>query len=136
LAFANAAMALWLAAAWARQVRLAWFPDAPLAVASEFGELAGWGARLGRPLRPGDTLREYAVALASVTAETASHARILPSSATFAAGLVQRDLPLLAGALEAATYGPEDAPTAPSAARRWRHLWAAFRRVWLARWRL
>lgn len=134
LASLNGVLFLWLAAAWWRLARPVPTPDAGLAAAAEVTELIGWGARLGRPFRSGETLREYAGALMGLAAGAAGRAHLWPSTAARAAGIVQRDLPLLTGACEVATYGPEGeaGPALPGAGLRWRPLWSAFRRVWLA----
>jgi hypothetical protein len=115
-------------------------------MAGWYARLARWGARLGRPLRPADTPREYASGIVH-TAQTLAHRAWLgPGRATTAAATVQADAPRLAQAFEAALYSPYGDGTFVSAGasagprgtsrHTWSDLWAALRRLWLARWRI
>jgi hypothetical protein len=108
--------------------------------ASELGaayeRLLGWGGRLGRPARPADTPREYVVELVSAATGAAARARIFRSGAAQAADIVQTEATMLALDFEAAAYGPQQTsmPSSPRMEKACRApLWAALRRLWLAR---
>jgi len=117
---------------------------APAGEAGWYARLARWGARLGRPPGVADTPREYAAALAAAAERTAARARKRQPLAAAAAAVVRADAMQLAQAFESAIYGPESATSlsqgqpSPTGAdhRRWAALWAACRRLWLARWGL
>lgn len=129
-------LASWLAGGWAdRRRRLTPIGVTPEAAAG-FRRLARWGARLGRPPRNGDTPREYAAAVAVVAAAVAGRARWWPQGASSASQLISADATRLVDAYERVLFGPAEAPTGQSArsAQTWSRLWAAFRRLWWARW--
>jgi transglutaminase-like putative cysteine protease len=117
-----------------------------------YDRLARWGGRLGRPLRPTDTAREYAAAVAQAAETVAGRARLGRRHALSAALTVRADAPRLAQTFERILYGPEENQTlrvgknlvrgvtetrracpepveGVSAA-----LWVALWRLWLARW--
>ena len=101
-----------------------------------YDRLLRWGGRLGRPARPADTPREYAVALGITVDGIVGRVRVFKGGAARAAETMDGDVSALAEAYEAATYGPEPAslPVAPAVAPRSRaRLWTAMRRLWLAR---
>ena len=109
-------------------------PEGELGAA--YDRLLRWGGRLGRPARPAETPREYAVELASAATGAAAHARIFRRGAAQAADIVQTEATMLVLDFEAAAYGPQPPSTSSSppmhAARR-APLWSALRRLWLAR---
>jgi transglutaminase-like putative cysteine protease len=101
-----------------------------------YDRLLRWGGRLGRPPRPGDTPREYAVAVASAATGAAARASFFQRGALRAADIVRSEATRLALDFEAAAFGPDQPAQPPSpatsAARR-APLWPALRRLWLAR---
>jgi hypothetical protein len=111
-------------------------PEGELGAA--YDRLLRWGGRLGRPPRPADTPREYAVALASVAAAAAAGARLSRRAAFEAADVVQVGAAALVADYEAALYAPvplvdlsSNVPAADTV--QWAGLWGALRRLWLAR---
>jgi len=101
-----------------------------------YARLLRWGVRLGRPARPSDTPREYAAALAGAAAHVAARARVSRRAAVEAADVVRSAVGSLAQDYEAALYGAEQSVSIPSATAhpgRRTLLWAALRRLWLAR---
>jgi transglutaminase-like putative cysteine protease len=111
-------------------------PEGELGAA--YDRLLRWGGRLGRPPRPADTPREYAVALASVAAAAAAGARLSRRAAFEAADVVQVAAAALVADYEAALYAPNalldlssNVPAADTG--QWAGLWGALRRLWLAR---
>lgn len=109
-------------------------------IAASYERLARWGARLGRSARPADTPREYAAAVAGAANTLVAHAGPTRAGARRAAVVVCEGLPAWVEAYERAAYGPEtpghDTSQAVDEFARRRRLWSAFRRVWLARWRV
>jgi hypothetical protein len=115
-------------------------------MAGWYVRLARWGARLGRPLHPADTPREYVTAIVHIAQALAHRARLGSKRAGTAAATVRADAPRLAQAFEGALYGPHGDGTFVSSGasaglrgtsrRTWSDLWAALRRLWLARWRI
>lgn len=106
----------------------------PLGVAPEaaggFQRLARWGARLGRPLRAGDTPREYAAALEETVAHIAGRAPRRRSRLAAATQVVAAAAAQLAAAYERALFGPQDTGAPPVIRPQ---PWAALQRLWLAR---
>ena len=100
-----------------------------------YWRLARWGGRLGRPVRATDTPREYAFAVAAAADRVAGGARRDRARVARADAQVQADVLPLAESYEASLYAPQPAPALPQdeESRRWRPLWAALRRLWLAR---
>jgi transglutaminase-like putative cysteine protease len=120
------ALVLGLALAWAAW--LTWVNTRPIpsesgAAVRSFARLARWGGRLGRPLRSGETAREYAFGLAAAAEQVSARA---PQ----AAGVVRAESAALAQDVERSLYGPDAADQAGMRERP--ALWAALRRVWLA----
>ena len=107
-------------------------PDVAQGAGYWFAVLARWGQRLGRPLQPTDTPREYAVALADIAEELVARSQRLSP----AAEVVKADAMELAQAYEALVYGDGThvAQLTESDRRSWKRLWAALRRLWLRRW--
>jgi transglutaminase-like putative cysteine protease len=105
-------------------------------IAEAYRRLAGWGARLGRPVRPGDTPREYAAAVAHATEDVVAGARRGRERVLQAGAQVRADAMPLAERYEAALYAPltTTALQPDTESLRWTPLWAALRRLWLARW--
>ena len=101
-----------------------------------YDRLLRWGGRLGRAVRPADTPREYVVELASAATGAAARARIFRRGAAQAADIVQTEAAMLVLDFEAAAYGPQPPSTSsspPMHTARHAPLWAALRRLWLAR---
>ncbi len=124
-------------------------PGTPEGVAAWYQALTRWGARLGRPLHPADTPREYARALGGAAAVVVERSGGDSERLTHAATTVGRQSDRLARVYELGLYDTEDLPgsTAPKStgsstgrrppARRgsprpWASLWTALRRLWLA----
>ncbi|MGE5602345.1 MAG: transglutaminase domain-containing protein, partial [Nitrososphaerales archaeon] len=99
--------------------------------AEAFEQLAAWGGRLGQPLHPGDTPREYASELASSAGEIAGQARWRKAQAAGAAEVVRGEALRLTETVERSLFAPASAKPAP--VTRWSRLWAALRELWLAR---
>jgi hypothetical protein len=100
-----------------------------------YWRLARWGGRLGRPVRAADTPREYAFAVAAAADRVADGARRGRARIAQADAQVQADVLPLAESYEASLYAPQPGPALPQneESRRWKPLWAALRRLWLAR---
>jgi hypothetical protein len=85
-----------------------------------------------------DTSREYVAALDGAVERTLERALFRRASAEWAAEVVRADAAFVAEAYETSLYAPEaiaaHADASPDA--RWTPLWAAFRRLWWARWRV
>jgi hypothetical protein len=111
-------------------------------VAAWFERLASWGARLGRPLRPADTLREYVRALGETamhTAASTARSGADQERSEGAAATVRAQSSRLARIYELSLYssqGFSGRVIASEGNRPWASLWTALRRLWLARWRL
>ena len=103
-----------------------------------YDRLLRWGGRLGRPARPADTPREYALALAAAAAAVAARTYLSRRAAFEAAAVVRAGAAALVQDYESALYGPDALSDQASAApvthpdHRTR-LWVALRRLWLAR---
>lgn len=102
-----------------------------------FDRLARWGRRLGRSVRAGDTPRVYAaevIAAAGQIAAADSRGRLAP-----AAAVIQTEVPALAEAFEAELYARDRAEAGEASGapqnedRRYRPLWLALRRLWVAK---
>ncbi|MCU0500549.1 MAG: DUF3488 and transglutaminase-like domain-containing protein [Anaerolineae bacterium] len=100
-----------------------------------YRRLAHWGGRLGRPAQAADTPREYALAVAAAADQVAGGARRGRVRVALADAQVQADVLPLAESYEALLYAPQPVPALPQGEerRRWKPLWAALRRLWLAR---
>jgi transglutaminase-like putative cysteine protease len=101
-----------------------------------YRRLARWGGRLGRPMRAADTPREYAFAVAVAADRIADGARRDRAWFVQADARVQADVLQLAQTYEASLYALQTAPalSQDEESRRWGPLWAALRRLWLAKW--
>jgi transglutaminase-like putative cysteine protease len=99
--------------------------------AEAFEQLAAWGGRLGQPLQPGDTAREYAGELASTACAIAGQARWRQAQAAGAAEVVRGEVLRLAENVERSLFAPAGA--GQMSANRWDRLWAALRELWVAR---
>jgi transglutaminase-like putative cysteine protease len=112
--------------------RRAWVEGAD----SDYDRLAAWGARLGRSAHAWETPREYAAAVVVAAEEIAAAARRDRAAASSASCLVRAAAPRLTEAFEAAQYAPSlsSSLTQETESRRWAALWAALRRLWVARW--
>lgn len=112
--------------------------EPPTGAASWYARLARWGGRLGQPLRATDTSREYVAALDGAVERALERVLVRRASAEWAAEVVRADAAFVAEAYETSLYAPEaiaaHADASPDA--RWTPLWAAFRRLWWARWRV
>ncbi len=111
-------------------------PLLPLAAASGalqgFQRLSRWGARLGRPLRTGETPREYAAALIGAGERIAGGTRWGRQGAAAAAEVLRRNAAALVGAYERSLFGEPDLTGPQVTPAGWRPLWSALRRLWLA----
>jgi transglutaminase-like putative cysteine protease len=96
-----------------------------------FERLAAWGSRLGEPLSPGDTAREYAGELSSAADAVAGRARWRKARAAEAAGVVRNEARMLSDEVERSLFAPEG--EARPQAKGWARLWSALREVWIAK---
>lgn len=129
-------LAGWLVSQIGAQRRPAPLAGAAGEAAEAYGRLIRWGGRLGRPVRPADTPREYAAALAAAAVSAAGRARWGRRGADRAAGIVGTDAAALAELYEAAAYGSDALRGAAARAAnsgRWARLWMALGRLRLAR---
>jgi transglutaminase-like putative cysteine protease len=113
--------------------------EVAVGVAKWFERLAGWGARLGRPLQAADTPREYGRVLGETAMSNAMNSRAGMEGVEESVATVRAQSGRLARIYELSLYSPESfAEPAPVSdrSRPWSSLWSALRRVWLARWRL
>jgi len=149
-------LALQFATAWRRLTTGSpWFRAAggPDGTGEWYRALARWGARLGRAARPSDTPREYARALGEAAGRIVERSGNGSERLTSAATTVQWQSERLARVYETSLYDDAGAlpahvsrtrsfggsdtgkETAGDASKRrpWASLWAALRRLWLAR---
>lgn len=134
LALLNGVVLVLLAAGWRYDRRRPLLPLATVSGAVQgFQRLSRWGARLGRPLRVGDTPREYAAALIAVGERLAGRARWGGKGAVAAAIVLREGAESLAQAYERSLFGEPDLESRPATPSGWQHLWAALRRLWLVR---
>jgi len=96
-----------------------------------YDRLLVWGRRLGRPIKRGETPREYLSALGRVVDTVADRARWRRQSARRAASVVTVEGALLTADVERSLFAPDDRAAQPqSQARR---LLAALRELWIVR---
>ena len=96
-----------------------------------YDRLLVWGRRLGRPIKRGETPREYLSALGRVVDTVADRARWRRQSARRAASVVTVEGALLSTDVERSLFAPDDRAAQPqSQARR---LLAALRELWIVR---
>jgi len=120
------AWAIWLNAS-ARQ---------PLPVAGggpleAWDRLLVWGRRLGRPIKLGETPREYLSAFGRVVETVADRARLRKQSARRAASVVSAEAALLTADVERSLFAPVDKAVQPLSEEH--RLLAALRKLWIVR---
>jgi hypothetical protein len=121
--FAVLALALvW--AIWLRAVSSRPAPGSALDAVRSLERFARWGRRLGRPIRAGDTAREYALGVAQTAEQIGARANDAEVGR-----VVRTEGVALAGEVERSLYAPDGGPSAGGPAPR---LWTALRRAWLA----
>ena len=101
------------------------------AAAEAFGRLAMWGRRLGEPIHPGDTPREYVAGLGRAASQVAGQARWRKAQAAAAAQVVRGEAMRLTEDVERSLFAPSQAGQARP--NRWARLWGALRELWLAK---
>jgi hypothetical protein len=134
LALLNGLVAAWAGWLWYRKGR--GVPeDEP---GSRYAGLVRWGSRLGRPPHAWETAREYAAAVSEAARRAATRSLARPAASKQSAAIVQAQSQALAEEYETARFAPPAERAALNVqASRWRSLWAALRRLWLAgRWRI
>ncbi|MCX7669382.1 MAG: hypothetical protein N2439_04855, partial [Anaerolineae bacterium] len=107
-------------------------------IAAAYARLMSWGGRLGRPVAPGDTPRTYAADIIAAAERIAADLPRPRPRLVQAAAIVRAEVPPLAATFETTLYAGETtcAEKQPPEPARHAALWAALRRLWLARWRI
>jgi len=96
-----------------------------------YDRLLVWGRRLGRPIRRGETPREYLRALGRNVDAVADHVRWGKDGARRAASIVTAEAPLLTADVEHSLFAPDDKPAQPLSQER--RLLVALRKLWIVR---
>ncbi len=134
-AIARLAVQFLLAAAAIAAAALYHSATRPLVDQKPYERFARWGSRMGFPPDAADTSLEYACRIAGAAPRLAERAAAKGSAAR-AAWATQQAAPNLAADFSRRRYGRAEADdtTGENESRRWRSLWSALRRLWLARW--
>jgi len=96
-----------------------------------YDRLLVWGRRLGRPIRRGETPREYLRALGRNVDAVADRVRWGKDGARRAASIVTAEAPLLTADVEHSLFAPDDKPAQPLSQER--RLLVALRKLWIVR---